>query len=121
MTTTSITTITMESSPTWQVPPGLEPSAIPISVLAQNFSTTTTTAGPTFSSRMVTSIRDGFGAKIEITVEGSTRYAEVRAGSTFESSSDPRAHFGLGAAARVDAIAVRWPSGQVDKLGPEST
>ena len=64
--------------------------------------------------------RDGFGAKVEITAEGSTRYAEVRAGGGFESSNDPRVHFGLGAATRVDAITVRWPSGQVDKLGPES-
>ena len=64
--------------------------------------------------------RDGFGAKIEITVEGSTRYTEVRAGSSFESSSDSRTHFGLGRATRVDAIVIRWPSGQVDKLGPES-
>ncbi len=64
--------------------------------------------------------RDGFGAKVEITVAGSTRYAEVRAGSSFGSSSDPRVHFGLGAATRVDAILVRWPSGQVDKLGPEA-
>src|SRR5258706_385212 len=62
--------------------------------------------------------RDGFGAKIEITVEGSTRYAEVRAGSSFESSSDPRVHFGLGSATKAEAIVVRWPSGQVDKLGP---
>src|SRR5580704_3792100 len=64
--------------------------------------------------------RDGYGAKIEITAEGSTRYAEVRAGSSFESSSDPRVYFGLGAATRVDAIVIRWPSGQVEKLGPES-
>ncbi len=64
--------------------------------------------------------RDGFGAKIEITVEGSTRYAEVHAGSSFESSSDPRVHFGLGVATKVDAIVIRWPSGQVEKLGPES-
>lgn len=63
---------------------------------------------------------DGFGAKIEITVEGSTRYAEVRAGSSFESSSDPRVHFGLGTSTRVDTIVIRWPSGWVDKLGPEA-
>ena len=62
--------------------------------------------------------RDGFGAKVEIAVEGSIRYAEVRAGSSFESSSDPRVHFGLGSATRVDAITIRWPSGQVDKVGP---
>jgi len=64
--------------------------------------------------------RDGFGAKVEITAEGSTRYSEVRAGSSFESSSDPRLHFGLGAATSIDAIVIRWPSGQVDKLGPEA-
>jgi hypothetical protein len=64
--------------------------------------------------------RDAFGAKVEITVEGSTHYAEVRAGSSFESSSDPRLRFGLGSATRVDAILIRWPSGQMDKLGPET-
>ena len=64
--------------------------------------------------------RDGFGARIEVTAAGSTRYAEVRAGSSFESSSDPRTFFGLGAATKVEAIVIRWPSGQVDKLGPEA-
>jgi len=64
--------------------------------------------------------RDGFGARVEITADGLTRYSEVRAGSSFESSSDPRVHFGLGAATRIDVIAIRWPSGQVDKLGPEA-
>jgi enediyne biosynthesis protein E4 len=64
--------------------------------------------------------RDGFGAKVEITAEGQTRYAEVRANGSFESSNDPRAHFGLGSAARVDSVFVRWPSGQLDKIGPEA-
>jgi hypothetical protein len=64
--------------------------------------------------------RDGYGARIEITADGSTCYAEVRAGSSFESSSDPRVHFGLGAATKVDSIVIHWPSGQVDKLGPEA-
>ena len=63
--------------------------------------------------------RDGYNAKVEITADGSTRYAEVRAGSSFESSSDPRVHFGLGTATRVDSVVIRWPSGQVDKVGPE--
>jgi hypothetical protein len=64
--------------------------------------------------------RDGYGARIEITVEGSTRYAEVRAGGSFESSSDPRVHFGLGTFTKVDSIVIRWPSGVVDKVGAES-
>ena len=63
--------------------------------------------------------RDGFGARVEITADGTTRSAEVRAGSSFESSSDPRLHFGLGSATKVDGIVIRWPSGQVDKLGSE--
>ena len=69
--------------------------------------------------------RDGFGARVEISsadpngAKGTfTQYAEVRAGSSFESSCDPRLHFGLGSATRVDSITVRWPSGQIDHLGP---
>jgi hypothetical protein len=64
--------------------------------------------------------RDGYGAKIEVTSAGSKQYAEVRAGGSFESSNDPRAHFGLGTATKVDGIVIRWPSGQVEKLGPEA-
>jgi hypothetical protein len=64
--------------------------------------------------------RDGYGARIEVTAEGATREAEVRAGSSFESSSDPRLHFGLGTATKVDSILIHWPSGKVDKLGPEA-
>jgi hypothetical protein len=64
--------------------------------------------------------RDGFGVRVEITADGSIRYAEVRAGSSFESSSDPRLHFGLGSATRVESILIRWPSGRVDKFGPEA-
>jgi hypothetical protein len=63
--------------------------------------------------------RDGFGARIEITVGGLVLYAEVRAGSSFESSSDPRVHFGLGAATKIDSMVIRWPSGQIDKIGAE--
>ncbi|HEX9112057.1 MAG TPA: CRTAC1 family protein, partial [Terriglobales bacterium] len=64
--------------------------------------------------------RDGFGAKVEVATGGSTRYAEVRAGGSFESSNEPRAHFGLGSMTRVDSIVIRWPSGQLDKIGPEA-
>jgi hypothetical protein len=48
-----------------------------------------------------------------------TQTAEVRSNSSFESASDSRLHFGLGAAARVDSITVHWPSGRTDTLGPE--
>src|SRR5215471_15358673 len=63
--------------------------------------------------------RDGFGAQVEIKAAESAQRSEVRANSSFESASDPRLHFGLGSATRVDSISVRWPSGKVETLGPE--
>ncbi len=64
--------------------------------------------------------RDGFGARVEVKAGGLTQTAEVRANSSFESASDPRLHFGLGTARRVESIVVRWPSGKVDTLGAEA-
>jgi hypothetical protein len=64
--------------------------------------------------------RDGFGAQVEISAAGFKQYSEVRTNSSFESASDPRLHFGLGDATRVDSITVRWPSGQIDRIGPQS-
>jgi hypothetical protein len=37
---------------------------------------------------------------------------ELHAGSSYLSSDDPRAHFGLGSATRVD-LTVRYPGGRV--------
>ena len=65
--------------------------------------------------------RDGFGAQVEVKAGDLVQAAEVRANSSFESASDPRLHFGLGPAARVDSIVLRWPSGMVDRLGPEAS
>jgi enediyne biosynthesis protein E4 len=64
--------------------------------------------------------RDGFGARVEVKAGGMTQTFEVRANSSFESASDPRLHFGLGSATRVDSIVIRWPSGQVDRIGPQT-
>jgi hypothetical protein len=61
--------------------------------------------------------RDGFGVRVEVTAGGVKQRAEVRANSSFESASDPRLHFGLGTATRVDSITVHWPSGSVDHVG----
>jgi hypothetical protein len=64
--------------------------------------------------------RDGFGARVQVKAGGLTQTAEVRSNSSFESASDPRLHFGLGTATRVDSITIHWPSGKTDTLGPES-
>jgi hypothetical protein len=68
----------------------------------------------------VRSNRDGFGARVEVKSANLTQSAEVRANSSFESASDSRLHFGLGAAKWVDAITIRWPSGIVDRLGRQN-
>jgi hypothetical protein len=38
--------------------------------------------------------------------------------SSYLSVNDRRLHFGLGPAAQVESIAVRWPSGQTELFGP---
>ena len=43
-------------------------------------------------------------------------HAWIIPGSSYLCSNDPRAHFGLGAAARVDAIEVRWPDGLIERF-----
>ena len=63
---------------------------------------------------------DGFGARVEIKAGAMTQNAEVRANSSFESANDPRLHFGLGSATRVESIVVHWPSGKVDRLDGEA-
>jgi hypothetical protein len=53
--------------------------------------------------------RDAYGA--EITVEAGKRAWRrwINPGASYQSSSDPRAHFGLGAVERIDRILIRWP------------
>ncbi len=60
--------------------------------------------------------RDGIGAKIEVSAGGKKWLAERVAGSGYLSQDDYRVHFGLGSAAMVDKIEVRWPSGTVQTL-----
>ena len=41
---------------------------------------------------------------------------EIHAGSSHNSSNDPRLLFGLGASTRVDRVEIRWPTGRVQTL-----
>ncbi len=56
--------------------------------------------------------RDGIGARI---VSGSFP-EELRAGSSYLAQSELVMHLGLGSAAKVEGIELRWPSGTVEKL-----
>ena len=57
---------------------------------------------------------DGIGARIRVTATTSTQVRVVKAGSSYLSQNDLRAHFGLGDAVRADRVEVRWPSGRVE-------
>lgn len=60
--------------------------------------------------------RFGVGARILVRAGDLKQIRELKAGGSYASSNDPRAHFGLGAAERVDEIIVKWPSGTMTKL-----
>jgi hypothetical protein len=60
--------------------------------------------------------RDGIGARIRLKAGARTFVDEVRSGSSFDSNNDMRVHFGLGTAAKIDWVEVRWPSGLLEKF-----
>jgi hypothetical protein len=60
--------------------------------------------------------REGIGARIRVKVGARVLVNEVRSGSSYISNSDIRVHFGLGAAAKVDWVEIRWPSGLVERF-----
>ena len=55
--------------------------------------------------------RDAIGAKVFLTAGGVRQRMDVFSGGTYQSSSDPRVHFGLGKATKIDSIEIHWPSG----------
>jgi hypothetical protein len=55
--------------------------------------------------------RDAYGAEITV-IAGHRRWLGlINPGSSYLCSNDPRAHFGLGPTATVDALRVLWPDG----------
>jgi hypothetical protein len=60
--------------------------------------------------------RDAIGAKVFLTAGGIRQRADVFSGGSYASSSDPRVHFGLGAAAKIEKLEIHWPSGAVEEF-----
>jgi len=70
-----------------------------------------------FDLRGHKSNRDGVGARIKVmTASGRALYNHVTTSVGFMSSSDRRAHFGLGSETRLDFAEIRWPSGTVQRI-----
>jgi enediyne biosynthesis protein E4 len=60
--------------------------------------------------------RDGIGATINIETSTGKQAYTVTTASSYLSSSDVRAHFGLGADTRVKTVKILWPSGYLQAL-----
>jgi hypothetical protein len=60
--------------------------------------------------------RDAVGAKVFVMAGGIKQRSDVISGGSYLSTCDPRPHFGLGAAAKVDAIEVHWPSEKIEQF-----
>jgi hypothetical protein len=60
--------------------------------------------------------RDGIGAVVKVTTALGSQWATVTTASGYLSSSDPRAHFGLGTEKEIRGIEIRWPSGIMQTL-----
>jgi tetratricopeptide (TPR) repeat protein len=60
--------------------------------------------------------RDAVGAKVAVFAGGRRRMAQRVGGGSYQSASDPRLHFGLGQADRVESVEIVWPSGRIDRF-----
>lgn len=60
--------------------------------------------------------RSAIGAQVVVSWKGQQQVQEVSGGSGFCAQNQRRLHFGLGDAARVDNVTVRWPSGKTQEL-----
>ncbi len=56
--------------------------------------------------------RSAIGARVTVRATRRSWVDEVRSGSSYNSSSDLRLHFGLGPETRILDVVVRWPNGQ---------
>ena len=60
--------------------------------------------------------RDAVGTTVYLTANGMKQREDVISGGSYLSSNDPRPHFGLGQATKIDDIEIHWPSGKVEHV-----
>ena len=60
--------------------------------------------------------RAAIGARVTIRTGGVRQIGEVHGGGSYLSQNDLRLHFGLGKAAKIESVEIRWPSGKVETL-----
>jgi hypothetical protein len=60
--------------------------------------------------------RSAIGARVEVRWSGQVQAQEVSGGSGFSAQNQRRLHYGLGSAAAVDGVTIRWPSGKMQTI-----
>lgn len=60
--------------------------------------------------------RSAIGAQVTVHFHGQQQLQELTAASGFSAQNQRRLHFGLGEHAKVDRIAIRWPSGTLQEI-----
>jgi len=65
--------------------------------------------------RGTTSNRSGIGARVKVVTGGVSRIREISGGSGYLSQDAMVASFGLGTAAEIDLVEVRWPGGNTEQ------
>lgn len=60
--------------------------------------------------------RSGIGTRVRITAGSRVQIDEVQSGSSYLSQNDLRLHFGVGTAAIIDRLEVRWLSGKTESF-----
>ena len=60
--------------------------------------------------------RRALGARVVLEAGGARQSRTVHGAMSYLSSSDPRAHFGLGTVDKVESVTVRWPDGLLERF-----
>jgi hypothetical protein len=84
--------------------------------VAKKGSSATTNHSVRFKLSGTKSNRDGIGAVVRVTSSDGTQTQMLKSGSSYLAANELVMTFGLGQLTKADAVEIRWPSGQVDKL-----
>ena len=60
--------------------------------------------------------RDAVGTTVYLTANGMKQREDVISGGSYLSSNDPRPHFGLGQATKIDDVEIHWPDGKLEHI-----
>jgi hypothetical protein len=61
--------------------------------------------------------RDALGATVSLVAGERQLNRDVQTAGSYLASNDPRVHFGLGGETRALDVAVRWPTGELERFG----